>query len=157
MSDIVTVDLSEFGYSELREAATLLQEMAEHGLPDEMYGKISLCFNKNSGWVFLSDEDYNTCLINDETGKLEMHYSLVGTGEEGFLDELLEFADDWDLDDEYVREDVEQLIGICKANGRIADADRLQTMLDSSLGESVRRRKRTGKRNESIRRNRRRR
>ena len=156
MSDIVTVDLSEFGSRELAEAARILTAMSEYGVPDEMWGEVKLMFNKNSGYVFLADDEGNVCMVVDD-GTLEMFYSLSGTGEEGFLDDLLYDVDNWDLDDEYVREDIEQLIDICQNRGKDADAERLQAMLDSSLGESVRRHKRTGKRNESIRRNRRRR
>ena len=59
-------------------------------------------FNTSSGNVFLSDEDFNTVMVND--GKLDLWINLSYNGDEGFFDELVERFD------ELHEEDKEQLL-----------------------------------------------
>jgi len=90
---VVTADLSEFGWRELDEAATLLKAYADN--PSVLDGdEVSLNFNRNSGYVFLTDEDYDTALINHDTGKLEKWYTCPQCGHEGFHSEMCHATDD---------------------------------------------------------------
>jgi len=60
---IITADFSKFGYRELKLASELLQAYLEQGA-DFLTEGITLNFNINSGFVFLSDEDYNVAMLN---------------------------------------------------------------------------------------------
>lgn len=64
-------------------------------------------FNRNSESVFLTNSDYQVCMVAD--GKLESWYTTPYSGYEGFLDDLVqEYIDDpdsWDEEDvEYLRD-----------------------------------------------------
>ncbi len=66
-NDIITVDMSEFGHRELSEAIELLT-LYKNGIfyEDNKLGKgLSVNFNKHSGYVFLSDENYHVYMEKD--------------------------------------------------------------------------------------------
>ena len=85
-----TENLAEFGYREIKELRDILDAWVNHGLPDNFYGDgVKPAFNKNSGYVFLVNSDYDVVMLTSE-GKLERWYMLPYSGEEGFLDDLLE-------------------------------------------------------------------
>jgi len=70
----VTTDLSEFGLIELDMAVELLDKYAkaqEKGDDLGLTTNVRIAFNKNSGYVFLTDDDYNVVMINPETKKAE--------------------------------------------------------------------------------------
>ena len=83
-NEIVTSDLSEFGKIELDEVVILLSEYSKNR--SILGDKVKPFFNKQSGKVFLSDEDYNTTMINLDK-KLELWINCSNCGEEGFLSE----------------------------------------------------------------------
>jgi hypothetical protein len=87
-SEIVTADLSEFGHIELDEAIKLLIAYNEGRFKEDDFfsNGLTLNFNKNSGYVFLSDEDYNTGLLNN--GVIEQFISCGYCGSEGFKSEV---------------------------------------------------------------------
>lgn len=78
--DTVTNDLTRFGMQELDEAADLLKAYANNGC-DFLGDGVQVWFNTMSGYVFLSDEDYNVGLLEDE--KIARHYSCPECGNEG--------------------------------------------------------------------------
>jgi hypothetical protein len=81
----VISDFSQFGYRELKLAAELLTAYCA----DKPYGLgdgVHVCMNTGSGYVFLSDEDYNVAMMNG--GKLEMFYSCPECGREGFAEDI---------------------------------------------------------------------
>ena len=84
MSEVVVCDLSQFGYRELGLAAELLKAYADHGA-DFLGDGIKICFNTQSGYVFLSDEDCNVAMINGD--RLEQFFSCPNCGNEGFKEE----------------------------------------------------------------------
>jgi len=84
---IITADFSKFGYRELKLASELLQAYLEQGA-DFLTEGITLNFNINSGFVFLSDEDYNVAMLNGE--ELEQFFSCPECGREGFKEEFAE-------------------------------------------------------------------
>lgn len=92
-NEIVTTDLTRFGQRELSMLREILEAWEKHGIPDELTDGVTPHFNTHSGYVFLSDEDYNTAMLNDETGKLEMWYYTPYAGFEGFLSDLIDEYD----------------------------------------------------------------
>jgi hypothetical protein len=109
-----TEDLSDFGYRELKELRDLLDQYIESGLPEDFDDTgLKPAFNMNSGFVFFTNDDYQVAMINPNTDKLEIFYTLSYSGEEGFADDLKEMYDDGDITDE---DDIEQLrdLGIIK-------------------------------------------
>ena len=99
---IVTASLSKFGALERSKLADILQAWERWGLPDDFDDtEVVPLFNTKSGMVFLSNEDYDTLVL--EEGKLVQWYVLPHDGHEGTLSELLETPtkelDDWHEDD----------------------------------------------------------
>lgn len=91
--NLVTANLSEFGRRELRMAADLLDALCQQGLPEDMEdGGVSISFNTQSGYVFLTNTDYQVAMLHD--GKLERFESCPVCGEEGFKAEVAEHGKD---------------------------------------------------------------
>ena len=93
MTDIVTADLSKFGYRELALAGELLNAYAEYGA-EFMGDGLTLNFNANSGKVFLSDEDFNVAVVENE--RIVQFYSCSQCGNEGTQEEGK--AEGWDFE-----------------------------------------------------------
>lgn len=92
-NNIVTADFSDFGYVELGKAKDLLtaymeNKLARDSVKDWISDGLKICFNKNSGYVFFSDEDYNTFLLN-ENDELDVWLNCPECGTEGFPKELI--------------------------------------------------------------------
>ena len=80
MGEIVTSDISQFGYREIAIAAELRGEYAKR--PAEFLGDgVSVSFNTHSGCVFLSDEDFNVGVMVG--GELVQFFSCPECGNEG--------------------------------------------------------------------------
>ena len=93
-----TTNLAQFGNRELAEVRDLLDAMLNSGLPSDFYeDAVQPMFNLNSGCVFLTNSEYQVCMIND--GKLESFYSSPYAGLEGFYDDLKEQYDDMNEED----------------------------------------------------------
>ncbi len=75
----VTNDWSKFGYIELEEAKNLLSHIKEI----DSFGKVEVFFNMNSGYVFLTDEDYRVWMMSDEN-TIEEWFNCPYCGHEGF-------------------------------------------------------------------------
>ena len=85
--EIVTEDLSEFGYREKAMAGELLT--AYKGAHDKarfLGDGVKVAFNRHSGCVFLTDEDYNTAMMNGDN--LEDWFTCPECGHEGFLEDM---------------------------------------------------------------------
>ena len=107
MNDIYTEDLAEFGTRELKEAGKLLTAIGR-GLPDDFYQDgIKVGFNKNSGYVFLTNSDYQTALVDDD-GELYSFYSTPYEGREGSYQELMEEYEDMHPEDQEYMKDLKQ-------------------------------------------------
>ncbi len=89
---ISTLQLEGWGYREMSMAAELLKQYADHGTGSvvgaEPQGTIALGFNPNSGNVYMTDEDFNCYMLNDD-GEVEQWVYLSHSGEEGFLTEII--------------------------------------------------------------------
>ena len=101
----VTNNLSEFGRREIAMASELLNELTNRNTT-ELFDKYfthestNLFFNKRSGYVFLSDENYNVGMINPDNGMLDLYITTAYTGTEGFINELMSEFDDLHLEDQ---------------------------------------------------------
>ena len=84
--DIQTADLSGFGYREIDLAIELLKAYREQGA-ENLGDGINLNFNSSSGYVFLSDSDYNVYMMNGDS--LEQWFNCSYCGQEGFKEDLL--------------------------------------------------------------------
>jgi wobble nucleotide-excising tRNase len=82
MDDIVTENWADFGYIEIEEAKKLLSHIGEI----ESTGQVKVAFNRNSGCVFLYDEDYRTWMMNGEL--IEEWFNCPYCGHEGFLEDM---------------------------------------------------------------------
>jgi hypothetical protein len=90
-----TEDLGDFGYIELDVAADLLKAWSRHGLPKDFTDSgVKLAMNLNSGYVFLTNDEYQVAMrtINRESGEtyLYSYYSSPYEGREGSLEDLQE-------------------------------------------------------------------
>jgi len=89
--EIITKDFAKFGQRERELAEELLKAWREQGLPDDFENEeVSIFLNLYSGYVFLSNADYQVAMMNGDI--LETFYTDFETGEEGFFDELSEEA-----------------------------------------------------------------
>lgn len=78
----ITQDLEKFGNIELKIASELLSALAEINTKSNFFGEgLTLNFNTGSGYVFLSDEDFNVGVM--EEGKLVQFFTCSECGWEG--------------------------------------------------------------------------
>lgn len=83
MKEVTTTNLAEFGYREREMLITLLQAWHSQGLPAGFYDEeVVPMMNKNSGYVFLTNADFQTAMMNGD--KLEMWNNCFNCGHEGF-------------------------------------------------------------------------
>ena len=95
-----TTDLGDFGHREIETARDLLDAWCEHGLPDDFdHDSVTVMLNPMSGYVFLTNADYQVAVIED--GELVSFYSSPYEGHEGTLTELIEMfdAETWNGED----------------------------------------------------------
>jgi hypothetical protein len=82
-----TEDFTEFGSRERQELIDILNAWQNYGLPDDFFPDgVKPAFNKNSGYVFLVNSEYQVCMLIG--GKLELWHTLPYSGQEGFLEDL---------------------------------------------------------------------
>lgn len=128
-NNIVTYDFSEFGWREIAIASKLLQayvnDMQEGDCLNRFGNGVKIGLNKNSGCVWLEDEDYN-CLMLQDNGSLAQWYSLSYQGREGFALTLFEYF----LDDEIDPEDWEELADILEQEGHFNEDLQVQDAID---------------------------
>lgn len=105
MQNVYTENLNDIilNSRERELAIELLQAWGEQGLPSDFYEEgVKVAMNRNSGYVFLVNEEYQSAMMNGD--KLESFYSSPYNGHEGFIEELIEM-----VDDNWHEEDVEWL------------------------------------------------
>lgn len=88
--------------NERKEVLAIMQAWDENGLPTDFYEEgVKFAFNKNSGYVFLVNDDYQVCMMNGD--KLEVFYTSPYEGHEGFIDDLFDEymsdTDTWHIED----------------------------------------------------------
>lgn len=80
----VTENLADFGARERLELKEILEAWEKHGLPDDFIEEgVRPMMNKNSGYVFLTNSEYQTCMLQND--KLEIWHNCPNCGNEGFL------------------------------------------------------------------------
>lgn len=128
-NNIVTYDFAELGRREIAIASKLLQalanDMEEGNCLSRFGGNVKIGFNKNSGNVWLEDEDYN-CLMLRDGKNLAQWYFLSYQGREGFASTLFEYF----LNDEIDPEDWEELADILEQEGCLNEALQVQDAID---------------------------
>jgi hypothetical protein len=89
MEDTIKVaDFSGFGFRELEMAAELLDAYSENPIDCLDQETLKVAMNTNSGYVFLTDAEFNVAMMND--GELEQFFSCPECGLEGFKDDFKE-------------------------------------------------------------------
>ena len=93
---MTTTDLGEFGFRELKEAGAILSAYGNGKLTSvarEFFDEdeVRVCMNQNSGYVFLTNSEYQALMLND-AGQLELWINLSYHGSEGFLEDLVDDA-----------------------------------------------------------------
>lgn len=108
-NDSYTENLADFGARERHMLQELLAAWNSQGLPlDFEDNGVKPAMNRNSGFVFLVNEECQTAMMNGD--RLESFYSTPYEGHEGFFDELLEeYADMHHEDQQYMRQLAETL------------------------------------------------
>ena len=91
IDEIVTSDLAQFGTRELKLAGKILSAYkTENDITIFLSYPVKLWMNRNSGNVFLSDEECNVAMINGEF--LEDFISCSECGHEDFYNDFTETA-----------------------------------------------------------------
>ena len=112
MSDYYTEDFADI-CSCSRERHMLIDIMrawGDHGLPNDFDDtKVRPAFNRNSGHVFLVNEEFQVCMLRD--GKLESFYTSPYEGKEGFFDDLVEEYGDMHPEDQRWLRDIAKATG----------------------------------------------
>lgn len=93
MKNIVTNDIKEFG---MRERLMARELLATYGTKKDktnfLSDGINVFMNKNSGYVFLSDEEYNVAMMNGDV--LEDFVNCPECGHEDFYSEFRKHGND---------------------------------------------------------------
>lgn len=127
--DPYTENLADFGMREIEELRDILDAWLDSGLPDDFYDDgVRPALNRNSGYVFLTNSDYQVCMAVD--GKLESFYTLPYSGDEGLYEDLVDWLDETNLDDAD-SEDIEYIRDLAEARGD----DSVVELCDSLLAE----------------------
>jgi hypothetical protein len=108
MTNTYTENLADFGPRQLKEAGKLLSAIG-NGLPDDFYDQgIKVGWNINSGYVFLTNDDYQVAMYDDESEELYSFYTTPYEGREGCYEELLQEYDDMHPEDQEFMNDIKQ-------------------------------------------------
>lgn len=94
MDSVITADYSKFGYRELEIAGKLLALYSERGV-NFLNDGLTVNFNMHSGYVFLSDEDYNVGVLNEDGNAIVQFYSCYECDYEGTQEQALEDGRDF--------------------------------------------------------------
>ncbi len=90
--NITTTNLSDFGSRERNMLIELLQAWRDEGLPEDFYEEdVQAMMNKNSGYVFLTNSDFQVAMMNGD--KLETFYTCSYCGSEGFKEDIQLYDD----------------------------------------------------------------
>lgn len=129
MIDTYTENLADFGYRELVMAKDLLVAWFDgDGLPKDFGDDgVRIAFNRNSGYVFLTNDDCDVAMAVE--GKLYSWYWLSYHGNEGFCEDLIAEYDNGDIEEE----DWEQLADICEVNGFTDKAEEIRERLTKEV------------------------
>ena len=84
--ETTTTNLADFCYRERELLIELLQAWHSQGLPEDFhFEEVTPMFNRNSGHVFLTNAEYQACMMNGS--KLETWYNCPNCSHEGFAED----------------------------------------------------------------------
>lgn len=97
--NITLANLEKMGYREMAEVKDILTAYMEHGVPADFYDEgVTIEFNPNSGYVFLTNCDYQVAMLVGD--RLESWYTTPYSGYEGFIEDLVDDVDNsWNDED----------------------------------------------------------
>ena len=100
MKDITTTNLADFGAREWNIVQHLVNAKQNFGFPEDFNtDEVTIMFNKNSGYVFFTNSDYQVAIV-DDNGKLYSFYYCSNCGHEGCEEEGFEKDENRQLCDE---------------------------------------------------------
>jgi hypothetical protein len=103
MDYIVTTDISQFGYIELETAGKLLSLYSEYGCEFLTEG-LTLNFNQQSGYVFLSDTEYHVGVLDESEAHIVQFFTCSECGYEGTQESAAEEGKDFVVNSGYCSE-----------------------------------------------------
>ncbi|HUD45167.1 MAG TPA: hypothetical protein VMR41_06490 [Patescibacteria group bacterium] len=98
MNTLITADFSQFGIRELIFAQRLIKAYTEEGA-DFLNSGITINFNTHSGYVFLSDDDYNVGVLDEEETHIVQFFSCPECGYEGTQHDAISEGKDFNTND----------------------------------------------------------
>ena len=90
-----TTNLEDFGFRELKMAGELLSAYKDYDKDKTRFFDsegVHVMFNMNSGYVFLTNSEYQVAMLNGD--KLEDFFTCPICGHEGFLEDMVHGEDD---------------------------------------------------------------
>jgi hypothetical protein len=104
--NITLANLEKMGYREMAEVKDILTAYMEYGVPSDFYNDgATIEFNPNSGYVFLTNSEYQVAMLVGD--RLESWYITPYNGHEGFIEDLVD-----DVDNSWNDEDIEFIANI---------------------------------------------
>lgn len=84
--EATTTDLADFCSRERAMLVDIFMAWDNDGLPDDFsQEEVRPMFNRNSGNVFLTNSEFQVCMMNGD--KLESWYNCFNCGHEGFIED----------------------------------------------------------------------
>ena len=106
MVNAYTENLEDFGYREQDEAKDIFEAWKKNGLPQDFENDgVKLAFNMNSGFVFLTNAEYQVAMCGDDQ-ELYSFYTSPYEGKEGSFEDLLEEYEDMHREDKQWFKDI---------------------------------------------------
>ena len=103
-NDVYTEDLADFGYREQDIAKDIFEAWKKNGLPEDFENDgVKIAFNRNSGYVFLTNSEYQVAMLEeDKENNLSLYsfYTSPHDGVEGCFEDILDQFEDLHPDDQ---------------------------------------------------------
>ena len=129
--NITLANLEKMGYREMAEVKDILTAYMEHGVPADFYDEgVTIEFNPNSGYVFLTNSEYQVAMLVGD--RLESYYCTPYSGHEGFIEDLVD-----DIDNSWNDEDIEYVADIVDKYCSTEELHKLRNILKSMGREDV--------------------
>lgn len=105
-----TENLADFGYREQDEAKEIFAAWKKNGLPQDFDNDgVRLAFNMNSGYVFLTNNEYQVAMCDGD--ELYSFYTSPYEGIEGSFEDLLDEYKNMNEEDKQWFKDIAKNIG----------------------------------------------
>ncbi len=105
-----TENLADFGYREQDEAKEIFAAWKKNGLPQDFENDgVRLAFNMNSGYVFLTNNEYQVAMSDGDA--LYSFYTSPYEGIEGSFEDLLDEYKNMNEEDKQWFKDIAENIG----------------------------------------------